>query len=162
MFQFKTKVDLHGTQCAVATRLVAYLYHKVASLVPDREKALAFVNAFDYNDWAKTLKEFLGASADTMILLELKEGKYNVKAHAKRLEVIIEKWEEIVGIIKSEIPTGEQIDAILNEIGAPKTAKEIGIDCDLLTTLKATKDIRDKYVLSRLAWDLGMLDELLH
>jgi predicted dehydrogenase len=27
-------------------------------------------------------------------------------------------------------------------------------------TFEATKDIRDKYVLSRLAWDLGVLDEL--
>jgi hypothetical protein len=25
---------------------------------------------------------------------------------------------------------------------------------------RATKDIRDKYVLSRLAWDLGVLDEI--
>ena len=27
-------------------------------------------------------------------------------------------------------------------------------------SFRATKDIRDKYVLSRLAWDLGVLDEL--
>jgi hypothetical protein len=27
-------------------------------------------------------------------------------------------------------------------------------------TFKATKDIRDKYILSRLAFDLGTLDEL--
>jgi hypothetical protein len=26
-------------------------------------------------------------------------------------------------------------------------------------TLKASKDIRDKYVLSRLLWDLGLLDD---
>ena len=26
---------------------------------------------------------------------------------------------------------------------------------------RATKDIRDKYVLSRLLWDLGILDEML-
>ena len=27
-------------------------------------------------------------------------------------------------------------------------------------TFRVTKDIRDKYVLSRLAWDLGILEEL--
>ena len=38
---------------------------------------------------------------------------------------------------------------------------EIGIDEELLPmTFKASKDIRDKYVLSRLAWDLGILDEI--
>lgn len=37
---------------------------------------------------------------------------------------------------------------------------EIGIDESLLPMmLKSTKDIRDKYVLSRLLWDTGLLDE---
>ncbi len=40
-------------------------------------------------------------------------------------------------------------------------AKSIGVDYELLPmTFMATKDIRDKYVLSRLAWDLGVLEEL--
>ena len=39
--------------------------------------------------------------------------------------------------------------------------EEIGIDNKLLPmTFKAAKDIRDKYVLSRLCWDLGILDEI--
>ena len=38
---------------------------------------------------------------------------------------------------------------------------EIGIDEELLPmTFKASKDIRDKYVLSRLAWDLGIIEEI--
>ena len=153
-------MDLHGTQCAVATRLVAYLYEKVANYIPDQQRALSFVDKFDYNAWADELKEFLGTGANAMIKLEQKERKYDKELHKSRLKVIIEKWNEIVNIIKTEIPTGKQIDDILQQIGAPKTAKEIGIDCDLLTTLKATKDIRDKYVLSRLLWDLGILDEI--
>ena len=48
----------------------------------------------------------------------------------------------------------------LDKIGALNMAQEIGIDCDLSITLKATKDIRDKYVLSRLLWDLGMIEEV--
>ena len=40
-----------------------------------------------------------------------------------------------------------------------KACEYIGIDCDLSTTLKATKDIRDKYVLSRFLWDLGIIEE---
>ena len=56
--------------------------------------------------------------------------------------------------------TQKEIERILDTIGAPKTEKEIGIDCDLRTTFKATKDIRNKYVLSRLTWDLGVIDEI--
>jgi hypothetical protein len=50
---------------------------------------------------------------------------------------------------------------IMDTIGISRDLNAIGVDgeCAKLT-LRATKDIRDKYVLSRLAWDLGILDEL--
>ena len=41
------------------------------------------------------------------------------------------------------------------------TMEEIGISSEILPmTFKASKDIRDKYVLSRLTWDLGIIDEI--
>jgi hypothetical protein len=44
----------------------------------------------------------------------------------------------------------------------PKTMAEIGIDDTILPlTFKSAKDIRDKYVLSRLCWDLGIIDEII-
>lgn len=157
--EFGSQVDLHGIQCAVATNIASELYEKVLTIVPDKQKALAYAKAFVYQDWAKELKAFLGTGADAMIALETKEQKYNVEKHAKRLETILKKWDKLLEIIREEIPSSVEIEAILDAIGAPKTAKEIGIDCDLTTTLKATKDIRDKYVLSRLLWDLGIIEE---
>ncbi len=157
---FGTKVDLHGIQCAVATNIVADLYEKVLKITPDKQKALVYAKDFDYQAWAKELKAFLGTGADAMIVLEKKEQKYSLEKHEKRLEIILEKWDKLCAIIKEEIPSQKEIEKILETIGAPKTAKEIGIACDLATTLKATKDIRDKYVLSRLLWDLGIIEEL--
>ena len=50
---------------------------------------------------------------------------------------------------------------IINTIKVPVSTEEIGIDSTILPlTFKATKDIRDKYVLSRLAWDLGIIEEV--
>ena len=158
--EFNTSVNLHGLQCAVATKIALGIYEDLIKTLPDKQKALKYASEFDYTAWAKTLKEFFGKGADAMIALEEKEFKYSVNSHAKRLEVIIEKWDEIVAIIKQDMPTVKQIDDILNLIQAPKTVSEIGIDCDILITLKATKDIRDKYVLSRLLWDLGVLDDI--
>lgn len=157
--EFGTKVDLHGIQCAVATNIAAELYEKVLKITPDKQKALGYAKSFVYQDWANELKAFLGTGADAMIALESKEGKYNVEKHAKRLDIILEKWDKLCNIIREEIPSQQEIEGILDKIGAPKTAKEIGIDCDLSTTLKATKDIRDKYVLSRFLWDLGIIEE---
>lgn len=159
--EFSLPTNLHGVQCAVATYIVSGLYEKVLNIVPDKEKALAYVRNFDYQKWAAELKAFLGESADAMVELEKKEGKYSIEKHEKRLAVILDKWEKICDIIRQEIPTQKQIGAILHVIGLPTTMQEIGINCDLEMMLKATKDIRDKYVLSRLLWDIGEIDSFI-
>ena len=46
-------------------------------------------------------------------------------------------------------------------VGIPTDLNVLNVDSTCAKqTFRATKDIRDKYVLSRLAWDLGILDEL--
>ena len=92
---------------------------------------------------------------------EQKEKKYDLQKHAVRFEKMAAKWDVLKAIMKEELPAAEAIEALLKQIGAPVTAGEMGMEEELLPIcFKATKDIRDKYVLSRLAWDLGMLDEL--
>ena len=64
-------------------------------------------------------------------------------------------------IAKEELIGADELESLLRSIGAPASAAEIGIDEDLVPiTFRLTKDIRDKYVLSRLCWDLGVLDEM--
>ena len=157
--EFGSNVDLHGIQCAVGTNIATGLYEKVLTIKPDKKKALDYVRSFDYGKWSNKLKEFLGTGANAMIAQEDKEQKYNAIKHKQRLEVILENWDKICNIILEEIPKQKEIEDILDLIGAPKTMEEIEIDCDLKTTFMATKDIRDKYVLSRLLWDLGIIEE---
>lgn len=159
--EFGTRAELHGIQCAVGTLLALRLYEQIMTRKVDKEKALSYAEAFDYTVWSGKLKEFLGKGADTMIALEEKEQKYSVEKHRERLQKISEHWDEILAVIKEELPASGEMENLLDKIGAPKTAEEIGVSTHLLgTSFQATKDIRDKYVLSRLAWDLGVLDEL--
>jgi len=159
--EFGTPVDFHGIQCAIATLYIAKIYEQIKKITPDREKALAYVQSFDLESYHRELKEFLGIAADSMIALEKKEGKYNVEAHAKRLEVILANWDGILQIIEEELPSAEFLEKLMDSIHAPKTASDIGIDEELVPMSFVTaKDIRDKYVLPRLAWDLGVIDEL--
>ncbi len=158
---FGTPVELHGIQCAVGTLIAVRMYEKIKQITPDRQKALDYVRRFDIDEWNGALREFLGKASESMIALEKKEQKYSVKKHAERLDVIINNWDRILSIINDELPSPDETEAILDCIQAPKTAEEIGQSAELLPmTFKATKDIRDKYVLSRLAWDLGVLDEI--
>ena len=159
--EFGIPVDLHGIQCAVGTVTAVSLYEKIRKICPDREKALAYAAAFDKEAWFATLRQLLGKGAESMIALEAKEGKYDVAAHKERLEVILAHWDEILQIMDEELPSSAQLDQLMNTIEAPKTLADIGADENLLPVIfRATKDIRDKYVLSRLAWDLGVLDEI--
>lgn len=158
---FGTTVDFHGIQCAIGTLAAAKIYEQVKTYTPNREKALKYAKEFDVEEWRNALAEFVGDGAEAMIELDKKEQKYDVRSHGERLEKIIGHWDEILAIIEEEVPSAKAIEELLDLIGAPKTCEEIGIDSSLMPmTFKASKDIRDKYVLSRLCWDLGILDEL--
>ncbi|MBQ8388109.1 MAG: sn-glycerol-1-phosphate dehydrogenase [Clostridia bacterium] len=159
--EFGTPTDFHGIQCAIGTLIAARIYEQVKQIKPDREKALAFNAAFDYDDWKATLTEYLGTGARAMIALEAKERKYDKELHRPRLELILEHWSEILAIIDEELPSSSELESLLVRIGSPLSVSEIGLDeADLPTVFRATKDIRDKYVLSRLCHDLGIIDEI--
>ena len=159
--EFGTQVDLHGIQCAMGTMKAVELYEAVRKTVPNRDKAFAAVEAFDYADWSAQLSSFLGKSGETMIAQEQKERKYDKSTHPARYQKIADNWDTILKIIEEELPSAAELSGIMDVIGISRDLAAIGVDsqCARLT-FKATKDIRDKYVLSRLAWDLGILDEL--
>ena len=159
--EFGTPVDFHGIQCAMATYHAIKLYEIVKKQTPDYVKASTYITAFDQAAWEITLRNFLGKSAEAMIDLEKKEGKYRKDTHPARFQIIAQNWDVILKIIEDELPSSEEIAKLLSTIGIDTDLNTLGIDAECArTTFMATKDIRDKYVLSRLAWDLGILDEL--
>ena len=160
--EFGTPMDLHGIQCAIGTAIALSAYEKLAKITPNREKALAYAKAFDKATWEKELRQLLGKGAEPMIALEEKEQKYDLSAHQMRLEIILENWQNILEVMDQELPAKAQLDSLLTALDIPSTLDAIGTPTALLPQIfRATKDIRDKYVLSRLCWDLGVLDELI-
>jgi glycerol-1-phosphate dehydrogenase [NAD(P)+] len=155
-----TPVFLHGIQCGSATAEIARLYEYIKNVKIDKEKALAFVKNFNESEYNARMLDFVGEGSYAMIEQEKKEGKYNIEKHAVRLEKIIANWDEILKIINEEVPTFAKITEILEQIGAPKTASELNkSNEEIAKTLVFSKDIRDKYVASRILWDLGITKE---
>ncbi len=160
--EFDTPEDLHGIQCAIGTYLAAKLYEKIKAHTPNRDKALAYAESFDLADWNRRLEALLGKGAESMIKLEEKERKYDTARHRERFEVICKNWDKILEIINDELPSLEWLDELYDKAGIPKKVSDIGTDDSLFPEIfRATKDIRDKYVLSRLAFDLGIIDDIL-
>lgn len=160
--EFGTPEDLHGIQCAVGTIIAVKLYERLKNITPDKEKALKAAAAFDWEAYCRDLRDFLGRSAESMIAQEAKEQKYNLEKHAARLEIILENWDAILKIMEEELPDAAELEAAMKAIEIPTTMAEIEQDPAIFAdTFISTKDIRDKYVLSRLAWDLGEMDALI-
>ena len=158
---FGTPVCTHGIQCAVGTLLTAELYEQILSVTPDAERGKAYVAAFDKEVWYDSLRAFVGKGAEDMIALEQKERKYDTAKHAARIKTIVSRWDEITAIIREEIPSAGEIRALLERIGCPTSPEAWGgSKQELGLTFMATKDIRDKYILSRLAFDLGIIDQM--
>ena len=159
--EFGTQVDLHGIQCAMATFQTARLYEKLKTIIPNENKAKSFVDKFSYEGWKIELRSFLGNSAETMIAQEARENKYDKSTHPARFAKIVENWDQILQILNEELPSVQELSKIMDTLEISKDLQAIGVDSQTAKmTFKATKDIRDKYVLSRLAYDLGVLDDL--
>ncbi len=156
---FGDKVYFHGIQCGVGTAEALKFYEYLSHITPDREKALSYAKSFDGKKHNEKMLAFIGEGAKSMIALNEKENKYDLEKHAKRLDVIIDKWQEIKAVIDG-LPSQYEVADLLKSIGAPSSASEIGKSSEeVASTLIFTKDIRDKYVASRLMWDLGVLDD---
>lgn len=157
--QFGTPSDLHGIQCGIGTLVTLSAYETLRGYTPDREKALASVRDFDCEAWFEHLRTWLGSGAEPMIAGEKKEGKYDRQRHAQRLETILSEWDTVQSIIRT-LPTAAELRAFFRSIGHPTTAEELGLTGnDIREAFLCAKDIRDKYVLGRLLWDLGILEE---
>ena len=158
--EWGTPADFHGIQCAVATLTTVRGYEKLFASAPDREKALAAAFSYDNDKWNAYLREKLGHGAESIIAGEAKEKKYDKAKHAVRLEKILENWDTFADIAK-KLPKSEDLEAFMKDIGHPTTPEELGLTEEQWSeAFLMAKDIRDKYVLGRLLWDLG--DEGMH
>ncbi len=158
--EFGTAGELHGIQCGYATLVTLQAYETLAKIQPDRDKALAHAAAFDPDDWFEHLRALLGHGAEAIIAGEQREGKYNPVKHAARLERILTRWDELVSIMHA-MPAAATLQKLFESIGHPTTCTELALSADeIRNAFEAAKDIRDKYVLGRLLWDLGLLKEV--
>ncbi|MBQ8509902.1 MAG: sn-glycerol-1-phosphate dehydrogenase [Clostridia bacterium] len=158
--EFGTPSDFHGIQCGVGTLMTLKIYHQlVRPNKPDRAKAMAHAANFDKEKHFAFLRDFIGSGSAPMIAAEARDGKYDPAKHAARFDRIEANWDKICAIIDEELPAYEDVERLLKTVGAPTTAAELGLSDVAAPTLHATCDIRDKYVGSRLLWDLGLIDE---
>ena len=161
---FGTPADLHGIQCGIGTlytlRGYEILFDKLGGRTPDIELALDAAKSFDRDAWNGRLREIVGPGAQAMIANEDAYGFYKPENHRARLQNIVDHWDEIAAALHA-MPSSAEITAFFRRIGHPTTAAEIGVSAaEMENAFRMAKDIRPKYILGHLLWDLGMTDEV--
>jgi glycerol-1-phosphate dehydrogenase [NAD(P)+] len=155
--EFNTPLSSHGIQCGIGTLYAIKIYEQLKNITPNKEKAVSYVKNFDFTSYSKRLKDFIGKASTPMIENEKADKKYDAILHFKRIDKIISSWDKIVELIRKELPKYEDLKEKLKSINAPTSVLDIGLDESILpNTFTFTKDIRNKYVLSTLCFDLGI------
>lgn len=154
--------DLHGIQVGVGTLLSMKIYRKLLSdgTRPDRQRAEAHMRAFDRAEWEAQVRRIFGKTADEIIAIEDKTRKNDPTRHARRLDNIIAHWDDILAIIREELPDYDWLYGVMAATGMPLTPADIDIPTgDVVNAFIGARDIRDKYLSCSLLWDLGLTEE---
>jgi len=154
-----TPYELHGIQVGVGTLLTLKLYDQIRKMKPDRATAEKFIENFSNEEWEAMIRDIFGKAAETVITQEHTIFHKNDKArHAKRLDKIIDGWDEIQRFIAEELPETETIAAMMKDLGMPMVPADIDISWeDTEKAFIGSRDIRDKYLSSSMLWDMGLL-----
>ncbi len=141
----------HGIDVAYSAVLTCRLRKKALSLNPE-----SFEYVFDEETYEKKMEEVFGKLSSEVIALQEKVGFYQ----KNRLEVIKEKWEEIVVCIE-EASKGEYLEELLRKSGLLMETFTDFYDEDIIRTCIAyAKDLKDRYTVLWLLNDIGFLEKI--
>lgn len=152
--------DLHGIQVGIGTVLSMKLYQKIREVKPDRAKGEAQMKNFDRAKWEEQVLRIFGKTGKEIIAIEDKVHKNDPDRHAKRLDRLVNRWDEVVKIIDEELPDYDMLYKKMAATGMPMRPSEIGVPMkDVVDAFVGSRDIRDKYLSCSFLWDLGLTDE---
>jgi len=160
MYHFDCKeAPSHGIKVGYSTIVMNYIRERLVKLTPDLNDVKEKASGFDRDKWLKDVNRLFRQAAPEIIKLNEEESN-SYEKRMERVKRAVGKWNEVVNIL-SEVPSHNEIREILKKVGAPVTLKELGVDRDTVVNgLVYAKEIRNRYTVLQLAWDLGILHEL--
>ena len=147
----------HGTKVGIGTVISLRAYEYISNLTPDFDKIKALPRA-SFEEWEKNVREaFLGAS-DEIVELEKKSEKNSSEKLSKRLLSTQTNWLQIKELAKQTV-SSSTVYNILKQLDAPTKPHEIGVPKEMARqAILYAKEIRDRYTVLQLLWDLGELE----
>ncbi|NLL53655.1 MAG: sn-glycerol-1-phosphate dehydrogenase [Clostridiales bacterium] len=154
------KPDFHGIQVGVGTMTCLKLFDWIRTVKPDWEKGTRHMESFDPEAWKEEMRDIFGSTAPQIIEVEERLRKNDPGKHAKRLRRIVDNWDEILRCIDEELPDTKVLEDLMKDLGMPMTPADIGWDeKGAKDAYTGAREIRDKYLICSILWDLGLAKE---
>ena len=150
----------HGTQVGVGTVLMLKLVEALRNTKVDFAAARAAAMAYDQVVWEENVRAAYGPAAQGVIDMEAKAKKNETGARLERIGVMEKNWAEITALLEA-LPASETVVNLLKSLDSPYTPAGIEVDIEMLkNTFLYCKEVRARYTILQMVWDLGLLDTL--
>lgn len=151
---------MHGEQVATGTVLMLMLAEELLKTTPDFDMARRAAENYDPAAWETEIRRAYGAAAQEVVDLEARAGKNTPEGRLRRIDSMEEHWEAIRAQLRT-LPSAKELREILDTVGCPCTPRQIGVEEDVLKdAFLYAKEVRPRYTLLQLIWDLDLLDKL--
>lgn len=149
----------HGIQVAYGTRVALKLYRQIYDFRPSREYFEQAMGAFSQSAWESSMKEVFGRQAEALIEASRKSGRNSLSTAQEHFSKAMEHWQEIRKIAAFALDREKALNAALDKMNLPRISQPelLGFSQeDINNALIHSRDLRDRYILSSLCWDIGM------
>ena len=156
----KEEVPSHGIAVGIGTIYALKFFEIFRGLdLSDINKEQIKRNRLTRRERIQRMKEGYGAKIAEAIMKENPEDFLEWEEQDRRIEAVRTNGEQIREAIKF-LPSARELIRVMQELGAPTSASEIGVDSDLLRdTLQYAKDYRSRYTVFKTLDELGLLDD---
>lgn len=159
-YAFEQPHDLHGCQVGVGTLTTALFYQKLRALDPATIDIDARVAALpDWQVYEETLRRRFGKLFNAVVK-HARRGYPNPQALKTRLERLVAEWDVVMEEVAQTLRSYESLEEELRAAGGPLRFRDLGVSRErALRAITHSKDIRNRYTILHLAWELGFMDQ---
>lgn len=159
-FAYDQPYDFHGCQVGVGTLTTAHLYERLAAMNPDDIDVDARVAALpSWEDYDALLQERFGKLYGAVVK-HTRPAYPTPEVLRARLTTLKESWSAILERAQRTLRTRESIEQELRAANGPVRFAELSVArARARQSITWSKDIRNRYTILHLAWELGHLDE---
>jgi len=151
------KAVFHGTKVGIGTIITLKAYEYISTLCPNFEK-LKNMSRISFSDWKNNILTAYKDAAGEIIDLEQNCRKNGEERLKNRLCSIESNWDRIKSLAL-DTTKSEVVENILARLNAPTLPSQIGVEKEMTKdAILYAKEIRDRYTVLQLLWDLDELE----